>query len=220
MDNPFYNNEVVNNLFGAEPNYSEIMQPAPKKFTTIYTRKDVVSTYYNIKCNREDFVIPINETLCEQDIDDYINSELQEKCVLQTNNYYKEVIAHIVKKDNIDNYIDFFYNKPLASLLLCIDNDVDDVINNYKNLISEEMISYSRIQSENFSINYSWLFNHSLEHTLDYYYTACSQLKHVVNTEYYIGLYVYINTCKIEELLKYESTEVKNALKLCYEDRA
>ena len=220
MDNPFYNNEIVNNLFGAEPAFENIMQSAPTKFTTVYTRKDVVSTYYNIKCNREDFVIPINETLSEQNIDDFINNELDYKCILQTSNYYKELVEHFAPKENVDFYVNFFYNKPLASLLLCIENDIDDVVKNYKQLMSEEMISYSRIESEGFCINYSWLFNYSLEHTIKYYRDICSQLKKVVNEEYYKGLYVYMNTCKIEELLKYESTEVINALKLCYEDRA
>lgn len=225
MDRLFYNNEVVNNLFTSKPSFENIMQNCDRKFITVYSAKDLLSTYYNIKYNRQDFEILLDESLKDQDIDDYINSEIDDKIILKSNIYYKEVIDHYLVKQNKckrlpEYYYKFFYKKPLACLMLLEKYSIDRVVNTFYKLLKKELLIYKKPVSDEFSIDFSWLFFCRLEVGIKYYKDICSQLEIDVDIDYYIKLYVYMNTCKIEELLKYESTEVKNALKLCYEDRA
>tara|TARA_B100000035_G_scaffold304020_1_gene303227 strand:- start:3122 stop:3793 length:672 start_codon:yes stop_codon:yes gene_type:complete len=223
MDNPFYNNEVVNNLFNLKPSFENIMDECDNKFITVYSAKGPVSTYYNIKYKRQDLTTLLDEHLTEQDIDDYINSEIEQKIVLKSNCYYKELINFYLGKQikcrRLPKYYhNFFYRKPLACLLLLERYSIDRVVNTYHKLMKKEILSYGKIVSDQFSIDYSWLFSYRLEVGLKYYKETCSQLGVDEDIDYYINLYVYMNTCKIEELLEYESTEVINILKLCYED--
>tara|TARA_B100000900_G_scaffold6576_1_gene5565 strand:+ start:557 stop:1237 length:681 start_codon:yes stop_codon:yes gene_type:complete len=225
MDNPFYNNEIVNNLFTSKPDFENIMNECDKKFTTVYAIKSWVSTYYNVKCKRQDLTILLDEKLTEQDIDDFINTEIQQKIVLNTNCYYKELIDHYLGKQNKCKrlpkyYHNFFYKKPLACILLLEQYTIDRVVNTYTKLMKKEIMLYGKIVSDDFSIDYAILFSYRLEIGLKYYKQICSQLEIDVDIPYYINLYVHMNTRKIEELLKFESTEVKDILKLCYEDTA
>jgi len=224
MDNPFYNNEVVNNLFSLKPDFDNILNECDNKLITVYTIKGLLSTYYNIKYKRQDLTILLDEQLSENDIDDYINSEIEEKIVLKSSHYYKELIDHYLGKQQRCRrmpkyYYNFFYKKPLACLLLLERYSIDRVVNTYQKLMKKEIMSYGKIVSDKFSIDYSWLFTVELEFGLKYYKDICSQLKLQPDIPYYIGLYVYMNTCNIEELLKYESTEVQDIMKFCYEDR-
>ena len=168
--------------------------------------------------------ILLDKQLTENDIDDYINSEIEDKIVLKSNYYYEELINHYLGKQQkckrLPNYYyNFFYNKPLACLLLLERYSIDRVVNTYQRLMKKEVISYGKIVSDKFSIDFSWLFTVELEFGLKYYKEICDELKVDVDIPYYIDLYVYMNTCKIQELLKYESTEVQEILKLCYEHR-
>ena len=224
MDNPFYNNEVVNNLFTSKPNFENIMNKCDNKFITVYSIKGLISTYYNIKYKRQDLAILLDEKLTENDIDDYINSEIEEKIVLKSNYYYKELINHYLGKQKKCRrlpkyYYNFFYRKPLACLLLLERYSIDRVVNTYQKLMKKEVTSYGKIVSDKFSIDFSWLFSIQLEIGLKYYKQICNELEISADIPYYIDLYVYMNTCKIQELLQYESTEVQEILKLCYEHR-
>ena len=69
---------------------------------------------------------------------------------------------------------------------------IDRVVNTYHKLMKKEILSYGKIVSDRFSIDYSWLFSYRLEVGLKYYKETCSQLGVDEDIDYYTLTYMCI----------------------------
>ena len=135
-------NNIVNNLFSDNINIpvQDFLKDLGAPVQQIsYTYKSLVPTYIALKTINKDLLVNINNSITEEDVDDYINSNLQDKIYLQSDDYYTEVITTIYNRQqcetSLEKVLDYFYNKPIKMLLLANIKGFDEIINTYNSML-------------------------------------------------------------------------------------
>lgn len=195
-----------------------------QQLTVSYSKKGFVEFYHRVKHYRQDLFMLINEHITEQDIDDYVNSEIDDTIFLASNCYWKELIEFLYSKNDSINTLEFYqrklYNKPITLITIGIQENIDSDLNNLDTLLKEDALSYPLNEIVDNDINFDELFTNEYDNCLLYYINFCQNQGCDTNVDLHKELYDSVNYKKIDDLLGHESEEVRNILKLCYEDRA
>ena len=219
-------NNIVNNLFSDNINIpvQDFIKDLGAPIQQIsYTYKSLVPTYIALKTINKDLLVNINNSITEEDVDDYINSNLQDKIYLQSDDYYTEVITTIYNRQqcetSLEKVLDYFYNKPIKMLLLANIKGFDEIINTYNSMLFMLAKEYKLPKSRS-GINYNRLFNNDIGSCIEYYIQVCEGMNIVADLNKFNELVQYVNNAKIDTLLGHESENIKDILKICYESKA
>lgn len=218
-----HSNEIVNNIFSESRDIFSVTDPC---FNTYYSESCLISVYYTLIRTREEYFVKLNETINEEDIDDFINFDLKDKIILNSDCYYKEVLQHLMLQNNcehdIEFYVNFFYNKPIVYVALAYKHGLDKFVKNCVDIIKDDLFSHRLNKAIDgvYNINFTKLTQNNMEECIDYYTNMCDAMCLTPNIDYFKQTVSRINTANIDDLLQHESADVKDILKLCYEDRA
>ena len=194
-----------------------------QQLTVSYSKKSLIELYHRIKNLRDDLYINLNEFLTEEDIDDYINDELENKIILKGDCYWKELVEHVYSNTeteySIDYFLEKFYNKPIIIIVLALNKNIQNHIDNLDSVVLRDLNHYS-LKKYDSDINFDELFTNEYDNCLLYYINFCQNQGCDTNVDLHKELYDSVNYKKVDDLLGHESEEVRNILKLCYEDRA
>lgn len=181
--------------------------------------------FVTISAQKNEYLLPLNYTTSISQIDSIINRLRDNKIILKSENYIKELIEFYMDnacKHNTEFYVNFFYSKPIGVMALCNKNHIDDVVENYAKLMIEtnNHKKFGKRSSKDWivEIKFNKLIQDDYISSMDYYTNICEQLDIEPNYSYFEHFHTVVADKNFTAFKQKDNTVLQDIMRYHYEN--
>lgn len=184
-----------------------------------------IEFFVTISVQKNEYLLPLNYTTSISQIDSIINRLRNDKIILKSENYIKEIVEFYMDsscRNNVEFYVNFFYNKPICIMSLCNNNHIDDVVKSYPKLIIEanNHKRFGKRSSKDWIVNieFNKLIQDDYISSMNYYTHICEQLDIEPNYSYFEYFHTIVADKDFTAFKQTDNTVLQDIMRYHYEN--